>query len=63
MSCSSKLDENFLILQERPRPEYAARAPTLKENPVTGIKEPFFDPKDRIPRILSGMAAIIVMVS
>ncbi|KAL8574872.1 hypothetical protein ACOMHN_044894 [Nucella lapillus] len=48
--------------EERPRPEYAARAPTFKENPITGVKEPFFDPQDRLPRILSGMAAIIVMI-
>ena len=50
------------LFQERPRPDFAARAPELRENPVTGIKEPYFDPKDRLPRILSGMAAIIIMV-
>ncbi|XP_076451373.1 anoctamin-7-like [Babylonia areolata] len=48
--------------EERPRPEYAARAGQLKENPVTGIREPFFDPRDRIPRVLSGIAAIVIMV-
>ncbi|GFS17994.1 anoctamin, partial [Elysia marginata] len=46
---------------ERPRPEYAAKAPEIKENPITGINEPYFDPKDRLPRILSGIAAIILM--
>ena len=53
----------YRSLQERPRPEYAAKAPTFKENPITGVKEPYFDPKDRLPRILSGMAAIVIMVS
>lgn len=48
--------------EERPRPEYAARAPTYKENPITGVKEPYFDPKDRLPRVLSGMAAIVIMI-
>ncbi|XP_041377832.1 anoctamin-7-like [Gigantopelta aegis] len=47
---------------ERPRPDFCARAPELKENPITGIKEPYFSPRDRLPRILSGMAAIIIMV-
>nr|KAG5698674.1 hypothetical protein BaRGS_022562 [Batillaria attramentaria] len=48
--------------EERPRPEYAAKAPTFKENPITGVKEPYFDPRDRLPRILSGMAAIVIMI-
>ncbi|XP_035825775.1 anoctamin-7 [Aplysia californica] len=49
--------------QERPRPDYAARAPEIKENPITGINEPYFDPGQRLPRILSGIAAIIIMCS
>ncbi|CAG5129793.1 unnamed protein product, partial [Candidula unifasciata] len=48
--------------EERPRPDYAARATDVKENPITGINEPYFDPKKRIPRILSGVAAIIIMI-
>ncbi|KAH9514072.1 Anoctamin-7 [Bulinus truncatus] len=48
--------------EERPRPDYAARAPDLKENPITGINEPYFDPSKRIPRILSGIAAIVIMI-
>ncbi|XP_048241340.1 anoctamin-7-like isoform X3 [Haliotis rufescens] len=47
---------------ERPRPEYAAKAPEFKENPITGVKEPYFNPRDRIPRILSGMAVIVIMM-
>lgn len=53
---------DFEAEEERPRPEYAAKAPTFKENPITGVKEPYFDPSDRLPRILSGMAAIIIMI-
>ena len=34
----------------------------MEKNPVTGIKEPYFPERDRIPRIMSGVAAIIVMV-
>jgi anoctamin-7 len=49
-------------LQERPRPEYAAKAPTYEENPITRVKEPYFPPRKRLPRILSGIAVIIVMV-
>ncbi|XP_059142100.1 anoctamin-7-like isoform X2 [Physella acuta] len=48
--------------EERPRPDYAARAPELKENPITGINEPYFDPSKRFPRILSGIAAIVIMM-
>nr|XP_011452544.2 anoctamin-7 isoform X3 [Crassostrea gigas] len=49
--------------EERPRPEYAAKAPTYEKNPITGVKEPHFPPRDRIPRILSGFAVIIIMMS
>merc|ERR1719367_1560386 len=28
--------------EERPRPEYAAMAPAMERNPITGIKEPHF---------------------
>lgn len=48
--------------QERPRPEYAAKAKMMEKNPITGIKEPYFPPKERLPRILSGMAIIIIMI-
>ncbi|KAK2192818.1 hypothetical protein NP493_22g05054 [Ridgeia piscesae] len=48
--------------EETPRPEYASLCPTMEKNPVTGIKEPYFPEKDRIPRIMSGVAAIIIMM-
>jgi len=47
---------------ERPRPEYAAMAPTMERNPVTGVKEPHFPNKDRIPRLISGIAVIVIMM-
>ena len=52
----------IFVNQERPRPEYAAKAPTYEENPITRVKEPYFPPRKRLPRILSGIAVIIVMV-
>ncbi|CAI9741493.1 anoctamin-7 isoform X1 [Octopus vulgaris] len=48
--------------EERPRPAYAAKATEMETNPITGIKEPFFPPKKRIPRILSGMVIIVLMI-
>ncbi|XP_074654198.1 anoctamin-7-like [Tubulanus polymorphus] len=48
--------------EERPRPEYAALAPTYEKNPITGILEPHFPERDRLPRILSGIACIVIMM-
>ncbi|KAJ8319968.1 hypothetical protein KUTeg_001555 [Tegillarca granosa] len=48
--------------EERPRPEYAAKAPTYEKNPITGVREPHFPKRARIPRILSGIAVIIIMM-
>ena len=28
--------------EERPRPEFAAKAPYLEKNPITGVREPAF---------------------
>ncbi|KAJ6656874.1 hypothetical protein lerEdw1_003205 [Lerista edwardsae] len=47
---------------ERPRPEFAARAPCMEQNPVTGVKEPHFPERDRLSRILTGSMAIILML-
>ena len=55
--------ELFPYEQERPQPEYAAMAPTMERNPITGLKEPYFPEKQRIPRIITGVAVIIVMVT
>jgi anoctamin-7 len=48
---------------ERPRPTFAALAPIVERNPITGIPEPHFPSKDRAPRIYSGVLIIITMVS
>lgn len=48
--------------EERPRPEYAALCPTYEKNPVTGVLEPYFPDRKRLPRILTGIACIIIMV-
>jgi anoctamin-7 len=47
---------------ERPRPQFAALCPAQEVNPVTGTLEPHFPHKQRLPRILTGIACIFVMV-
>ncbi|KAL9970223.1 hypothetical protein ACROYT_G022561 [Oculina patagonica] len=49
--------------EERPRPTFAALAPTVERNPVTGILEPHFPDEKRQPRVFSGIAIVITMVS
>ncbi|KAL8198241.1 UNVERIFIED_CONTAM: hypothetical protein K2H54_002416 [Gekko kuhli] len=53
---------DFQEEEERPRPEFAALAPCMEQNPVTGVKEPHFPAWDRLPRILTGSMAIILML-
>ncbi|XP_016321973.1 anoctamin-7-like [Sinocyclocheilus anshuiensis] len=48
--------------EEPPRPEFVAMAPAMEENPVTGVKEPYFPEKARISRILTGSMVIVIMV-
>uniref|UniRef100_A0A671URQ0 Anoctamin n=1 Tax=Sparus aurata TaxID=8175 RepID=A0A671URQ0_SPAAU len=48
--------------EERPRPEFAAMAPTMEANPVTGVKEPYFPEKTRLSRMFTGSMVIIMMV-
>ncbi|XP_077965632.1 anoctamin-7-like [Styela clava] len=48
---------------ERPRPEYAALAPHLEKNPVTGVLEPHFPPSSRLRRTLTGFTILIIMLS
>ncbi|XP_041953375.1 anoctamin-7 isoform X2 [Alosa sapidissima] len=48
--------------EERPRPEFAAMAPGMEQNPVTGVKEPYFPEKARISRMLTGSMVIIIML-
>ncbi|KAM9751743.1 anoctamin-7 isoform 1-T1 [Menidia menidia] len=48
--------------EERPRPEFAAMAPSMEENPVTGIKEPYFPEKARLSRMFTGSMVIVLML-
>ncbi|GFY69157.1 anoctamin-7 [Trichonephila inaurata madagascariensis] len=49
--------------EERPRPEFAAKAPCVERNPITGIKEPSFPKSVRMKRIAVGSGAILVMMA
>ena len=49
--------------EERPRPEFAANAPYLEKNPITGIKEPSFPKAVRMRRIAAGSGIIVLMVN
>ncbi|XP_007236828.2 anoctamin-7 [Astyanax mexicanus] len=49
--------------EERPRPEFAAMAPTTIRNPVTGAEEPHFPETSRFRRIITGNMVIIIMVA
>lgn len=53
---------NAFNYKEPPRPEFAAMAPAMEENPVTGVKEPYFPEKARISRMLTGSMVIVIMV-
>uniref|UniRef100_A0A7M4FLW7 Anoctamin n=1 Tax=Crocodylus porosus TaxID=8502 RepID=A0A7M4FLW7_CROPO len=53
---------DFQEEEERPRPEFAAMAPQMEQNPVTGVKEPYFPARARLSRILTGSMAIVIMV-
>ncbi|XP_065061401.1 anoctamin-7-like [Rhopilema esculentum] len=49
--------------EERPRPTFAALAPTVERNPITGIMEPHFPEDKRKRRLFSGIIVIVTMVS
>uniref|UniRef100_A0A674K9S9 Anoctamin n=1 Tax=Terrapene triunguis TaxID=2587831 RepID=A0A674K9S9_9SAUR len=53
---------DFQEEEERPRPEFAAMAPRMEQNPITGLKEPYFPKQDRLSRVLTGSMAIVIMV-
>ena len=48
--------------EERPRPAFAAKAPYLEKNPITGVKEPSFPQSKRYQRIAAGSGIIVCMV-
>ena len=52
----------FTEEDERPRPHFAANAPYLEKNPITGIREPAFPSQVRLRRIAAGSGLILVMV-
>ncbi len=52
----------YLQLQERPRPQFAARAPLMEKNPITGITEPYFPEDTRKRRWLTGIGVLCGMV-
>ncbi|XP_071511474.1 anoctamin-7-like [Diadema antillarum] len=54
---------NFEEEEERPRPQFAAKAPAMEENPITGIMEPYFPEDMRKRRWLTGIAVLFGMVS
>eukprot|EP00079_Xenopus_tropicalis_P013735 XP_002942829.2 PREDICTED: anoctamin-7-like [Xenopus tropicalis] len=53
---------DFQEEEEQPRPEFAAMAPQMEQNPITGVKEPYFPKRDRLSRVLTGSMVIIIML-
>ncbi|KAM7339742.1 hypothetical protein ACRRTK_000357 [Alexandromys fortis] len=50
-------------IEERPRPQFAARAPMTALNPITGEDEPYFPEKRRVHRMLAGSVVLLMMVA
>ncbi|XP_016059095.1 PREDICTED: anoctamin-7 [Miniopterus natalensis] len=50
-------------IEERPRPQFAASAPTTALNPVTGEEEPHFPRRSRMRRTLAGSVLVLMMVA
>lgn len=50
-------------IEERPRPQFAASAPTTALNPVTGEEEPHFPRGSRMRRTLAGSVLVLMMVA
>ncbi|XP_066088737.1 anoctamin-7 isoform X2 [Saccopteryx bilineata] len=50
-------------IEERPRPQFAALAPTTARNPITGEEEPYFPKRSRVRRVLAGSVLVLVMVA
>ncbi|XP_057602509.1 anoctamin-7 [Hippopotamus amphibius kiboko] len=50
-------------IEERPRPQFAASAPTTAVNPITGEDEPYFPERSRLRRVLAGSVVVTVMVA
>ncbi|XP_042217319.1 anoctamin-7-like isoform X2 [Homarus americanus] len=54
---------DFQEEEERPRPEFAAKAPCQEKNPITGVREPSFPKSIRTKRIMAGVGLIFIMMS
>ncbi|XP_074860238.1 anoctamin-7 isoform X2 [Carettochelys insculpta] len=54
---------DFEDIEERPRPQFAATAPTTMENPITGVEEPYFPKRNRANRVMAGSMVIIMMIA
>merc|ERR1719331_613023 len=48
--------------EERPRPEFAAKAPYTEKTPITGVREPYFPKSARLRRIAAGSGLIMLMI-
>ena len=48
--------------EERPRPEYTARATKLKRNPVTGKREPYMPQRQRFYRIMGAFSVVAFFI-
>ncbi|XP_015788170.1 anoctamin-7 isoform X2 [Tetranychus urticae] len=49
--------------EEKSRPEFVARAPFIKRNPITGLQEPSFPNRIRYQRMAAGLMLIALMLS
>ncbi|KAM6178481.1 anoctamin-7 [Rhynchocyon petersi] len=54
---------DFEDMEERPRPQFAATAPTTALNPITGEDEPYFPARSRARRVLASSVMILMMVA
>ncbi|XP_006902997.1 PREDICTED: anoctamin-7 [Elephantulus edwardii] len=54
---------DFEDIEERPRPQFAAAAPTTAVNPITGQEEPHFPAQSRARRVLAGSVMVMMMVA
>ncbi|KAM9085042.1 LOW QUALITY PROTEIN: anoctamin-7 [Megaptera novaeangliae] len=50
-------------IEERPRPQSAASAPTTAVNPIAGEGEPYFPKRSRLHRVLAGSAVVMTMAA
>ena len=48
--------------EERPRPQFVVRAPIMEENPITGEVEASFPKAARLPRMMTSLSTMILMV-